>query len=184
MPKVKTSKEDIIKKVLSVFKQKGYPNATISVLAKACELEKAHLYYYFKNKEDLMREVLLYLKEDTYNKILSQAYIDAEDASLRLSTVLKGLEKLYLEVSTGCLMANTIIQTPDSNSNFMDVAQDFCNQLIDTISHLYQERYSEKYARGKAEQAVQDMYGGLVFSQIFGDDQYFLRALNRIKKKV
>lgn len=184
MPKIKTSKEEIITKVLSVFKQKGYPSATISMLAKSCGLEKAHLYYYFKNKEDLMREVLLHLKESTYNNILSRAYIESEDASDRLATILKELEKLYLDINTGCLMANTIIQTPDKEIDFMDIAQSFCTQLIDAISHLYQERYSEKYARGKAEQAVQDMYGGLIFAQIYGDDQYFIRALNRIKKKV
>lgn len=184
MPKIKTSKDEIIQKVLSVFKQKGYPNATISMLAKSCGLEKAHLYYYFKNKEDLMREVLLYLKENTYTNILSKAYEETTDASERLTLILKELENLYLDINTGCLMANTIIQIPDKEINFLNIAQSFCTQLIDAIAHLYQERYSEKYARGKAEQAVQDMYGGLIFAQIFEDDQYFIRALNRIKKKV
>lgn len=184
MPKIKTSKEELIEKSLAIFKTNGYPATSISMLAKACGVEKAHLYYYFKNKEDLMLEVLLYLKQQASENIFNIAYNENLEYSDRLEQVLDALKVFYKEVKLGCLMTNTILQTLYERTVFSTVAQQFCSELIDCIAHLYQDRYSAKYAIGKAEQAVQDMYGGLVFAQIYNDDTYLDRALKRVKKKV
>ncbi|BDS14414.1 TetR/AcrR family transcriptional regulator [Aureispira anguillae] len=184
MPKIKTSKLELIQKSLIVFKNNGYQATSISMLAKACDVEKAHLYYYFKNKEDLMFEVLNYLKEDATEHILSIAYDESINYSDRLEKLLEALKNFYKETQLGCLMTNTVLQTLYKQKNFSTVAQEFCSNLIEAIAHLYQDRYSPKYAIGKAEQAVQDMYGGLIFAQIYEDHAYLDRALKRIKKKV
>lgn len=184
MPKIKTSKQELIQKSLTVFKNYGYQATSISKLANACNVEKAHLYYYFKNKEDLMFEVLNYLKEKVISEILSIAYNDSLSYSKRLQMLLEALKSFYKETKLGCLMTNTVLQTLYEQKIFNEVAQEFCSNLIQAIAHLYQDRYSPKYALGKAEQAVQDMYGGLIFAQIYKDEAYLDRALNRIKKKV
>lgn len=184
MPKIKTSKTELIQKSLAVFKANGYPTTTIAMLAKACDVEKAHLYYYFKNKEDLMLEVLQYLQKQATENIFSLAYDENKTYSQRLSLVLNALKAFYKETKIGCLMSNTIIQTLSEKEDFSSLAQNFCTQLINTIAHLYQDRYSVKYALGKAEQAVQDLYGGLFFAQIYKDEAYLERAIKRIQKKV
>ena len=184
MPKIKTSKEELIEKSFQVFKSHGYPATTISMLAKACGVEKAHLYYYFKSKEDIMLEVLMHLKGRAEDEIWHFAYDESVSYSERLQKVLDALKSFYMEVKMGCLMTNTVLQTLYENNVFNVHAQDFCTKLIEVIGHLYQDRYSLNYAVGKAEQAVQDMYGGIVFAQIFKDENYFFRALKRIKKKV
>lgn len=184
MPKIKTSKEELIQKSLVVFKANGYPTTSIAMLAKACGVEKAHLYYYFKNKEDLMSEVLIHLQQHTSKHIFSIAYDESLTYSQRLSLVLSNLKDFYKETKLGCLMSNTILQTLSGKENFNSLAQNFYTELINTIAHLYQDRYSVKYAIGKAEQAVQDLYGGLLFAQIYKDEAYLDRALHRIKKKV
>lgn len=154
------------------------------MLAAACNVEKAHLYYYFKNKEDIMLEVLKYLKQQTENNILSLAYDDSVDDSERLEHLLSNLKDFYNETKLGCLLTNTVLQTLYEKDVFSNIAQSFYKELIRAIAHLYEARYSPKYAIGKAEQAVQDIYGGLIFAQIFNDGTYLDNALKRVKKKV
>lgn len=184
MPKIVTSKEELIERSLEVFKSTGYPATSMAMLAKACGVEKAHLYYYFKSKEDLMVEVLCHLEQRAQEEIFTIAYQEELPYGERLERLLQELEAFYKEVKTGCLMTNTIIQTLYDRDVFTSIAQRFCTALIEAVAHLYQDRYSASYATGKAEQAVQDLYGGLIFAQIYNDDNYLFRALKRIKKKV
>lgn len=184
MPKIKTSKEELIELCYKTFKSTGYPTASIATLATACNVEKAHLYYYFKNKEDIMLEVLQYIKNKVETEVFSIAYEEELEFSQRLNALLEKLKNFYKEVEIGCLMTNTVIQTLYGNDNYAKLTQDFISKLTHAIAHLYQDRYSANYAIGKAEQAVQDLYGGLIFAQIYKDDSYLEKALNRVKKKL
>ena len=51
---------DIINAAEKVFFAKGYDNVTMDEIAKEAEVNKALLYYYFKNKEALFFAVNLY----------------------------------------------------------------------------------------------------------------------------
>lgn len=184
MPKIKTSKVELIQKSLIVFKINGYSKTSISKLAEACNIEKAHFYYYFKNKEDLMYEVLSYFKEQVTTNVLSIAYNETLDEGERLNQLLDGLMGIYQEEKIGCLITNTILQTLYDFDSFVHLAQEFCENLIESISLLYQARYSKSYAKEKGKQAVQDMYGGLIFAQIYQDVSYLTQAIHRIKKKI
>lgn len=184
MPKVKTSKEELIKSSLETFKMHGFPATSMSMLAKAAGVEKAHLYYYFKNKEDLMLEVLLYLNQYTSKYILSIAYQEELSSSERINQLLTKLKKFYKEYKLGCLMTNTVLQTLYEKDIFSNVAKKFCDDLIAAVAHLYEDRYSPKYALGKAKQAVQDMYGGMIFTQIYKDEKFLDDAIARISKKL
>lgn len=57
----KTEKErNIILAAAKIFKKYGYQKTTLREIGKAVGMNKASLYYYFKNKEDLFLEVLLH----------------------------------------------------------------------------------------------------------------------------
>ena len=57
------SKEEIILKLISVFRYYGYEGATISLLSEATGLKKASLYYHFQGgKEEMAKAVLDYVK--------------------------------------------------------------------------------------------------------------------------
>ena len=61
------SKALIITHAKSLFSEKGYASASMDELAKRCGLNKAMVFYYFKNKKGLyeavMREVLVEIQE-------------------------------------------------------------------------------------------------------------------------
>ena len=52
------SKALIISSAIQLFSQKGYASASMDELAKLCGLNKAMVFYYFKNKKGLYEAVM------------------------------------------------------------------------------------------------------------------------------
>lgn len=64
MPRVipeykEAAKEKIIQSAFQVFTKKGYQTATMDDIAKEVGVSKAALYQYFKNKKELLNEIVL-----------------------------------------------------------------------------------------------------------------------------
>lgn len=75
---------DILKSAAAAFRRRGYHGASVDEIASALEMTKGNLYYYFRNKEEILfachdysLDVLLGLLEDV------QASSAAPDAKLR-----------------------------------------------------------------------------------------------------
>ena len=54
----KEREQKIFDAALEVFQQKGFATAKLSEIAKAADLNQSLLHYYFRNKENLFKEVL------------------------------------------------------------------------------------------------------------------------------
>ena len=184
MPKIITSKEEILEKVVPVFLQYGYNNASIAMLAEACGLQKAHIYYYFASKEALMVAVLESVLLRAELLLFLPAMDSSINKSIRLQSFLTAFEDFFSNQNLGNILVNTILQTIGMDTPFKEIAQKFYQKLIDSIAHLYEERYSPSYAINKAEQAVQDLQGSIMMSQIFNEPSFFKSALKRVGKKV
>lgn len=59
----------IIKEATKLFRAKGYSDTTIRDIANACQLKSASLFHHFKNKEDILVEVMLKTIEKTTEQI-------------------------------------------------------------------------------------------------------------------
>ena len=57
-------KEEIIKKALKLFLQKGYEKASLNDIALEVGISKPGVYYYFANKDKLFHEVLSYFNRE------------------------------------------------------------------------------------------------------------------------
>lgn len=57
-------KEEIIKKALKLFLQKGYEKASLNDIAREVGISKPGVYYYFASKDALFREVLSYFMHE------------------------------------------------------------------------------------------------------------------------
>ena len=65
-------KKFIINRAQELFSKFGYLKTTIDDIAHACRMGKASLYHYFKNKEDIFREVVI-KEENILNTKIKQA---------------------------------------------------------------------------------------------------------------
>lgn len=53
----KNTKEIIVKRALEIFNEKGSHSVTTNHIADACGISPGNLYYHFKNKEEIIREI-------------------------------------------------------------------------------------------------------------------------------
>ena len=54
-------KEQILASAINIINQRGYAGATMEEIAAALQMTKGSLYYYFKNKSDLMYQCHIYV---------------------------------------------------------------------------------------------------------------------------
>jgi TetR/AcrR family transcriptional regulator, transcriptional repressor for nem operon len=182
MPVVKTSKEEVVIKALQIIRQRGYANASMTDLAKACDIQPSHFYYYFKNKEDLMSEIL----NLTHKYFKERIMVYTDDATLspleKLEKIFQKYEKAMNHGSGGCIMGNTILETAHDDPPFLPIIKLFFEDFLIALSKIYQSKYTEGYARDLAEQVVQDIEGGVMLSQLYKDDRYMKSAFQRALK--
>ena len=66
--KTKKKKEEIIQSATSIIERKGFHNTTMEDIAAKLLMTKGSLYYYFKNKQDLLfQSQVLLLEQSIYN---------------------------------------------------------------------------------------------------------------------
>ena len=181
MPKVVTSRKEIIKHSRKLFLDNGYHATSISMLSEACAIQKAHFYYYFKNKEALMKAVLdstrFYFQKEVYEKIIDQEI----PSSKILEEVLQEFEKTYIKLG-GCIIGNTILETAHLSS-FQAELIGFMDDLAEVLRELYYLKYDGDHekAQRKTWQTIQDIQGGIMLMRLYSEDQFLKAAINRAK---
>jgi len=66
------SRQIIITHAIELFSQKGYASASMDTLASRCRLNKAMVFYYFKNKKGLYEAVMREVLEEIQRTIIEE----------------------------------------------------------------------------------------------------------------
>lgn len=180
MPKIVTSKEEIIEKSSMLFLHHGYFATSISMLSEACDIQKAHFYYYFKSKEDLMRSVLkatnAYFQKEVYLKTI-ESDIPSNEI---LAQILSKIEETYSKMG-GCIIGNTILET-SSQGIFKNELSNFINNLKEVLTELYYLKFNDlDMAKTKSMATIQDIQGGLMMMRLNNEVSYLQKAIERAK---
>ncbi len=64
------NKNDIIELTINLIASKSVASVSMRDIAKAAEIDTSTLYYYFKNKEDLMFQIIIHINEKMQNELL------------------------------------------------------------------------------------------------------------------
>ncbi len=184
MPKVKTSKEEVLQKVVETIRKKGIANSSMSDLAKQCDIQKSHFYYYFDSKDTLIKEVLATVNSYmTYNmnKALNDESLTTSEKLDRINSLIK---KLFLTYDGGCVMANTALESAHANPKYFEEIRLFFEKFIDGLKHLLAENHPPQSAQYLAEQIVQDIEGGILLMRVYNNPKYLLNAIGRMSKLI
>ncbi|WP_025740225.1 TetR/AcrR family transcriptional regulator [Aquimarina pacifica] len=181
MPIVKTSKEEVLKKVIPILRIRGVQNSTMNELSKACGIQKSHFYYYFSNKEELIKEVLI----TVHNYFTHNFFKIVNSESLLVSQKMTRIKELFLKIFStqngGCIMANTALETIHLNPSYKKEIQLFFKDFILGIQLLLKEKKTPKESLLLAEQIVQDIEGGILLTLIYEDTKYVKNAIRRME---
>ncbi|MCL4479333.1 MAG: TetR/AcrR family transcriptional regulator [Deltaproteobacteria bacterium] len=81
-------KQDIIEAAIKVFSEKGFYETSVQDIAKIVEMGVGTIYKYFKNKDDLYYNAILY-KFEGFDKLLSEKLVDNKTFIDQLTTIVK-----------------------------------------------------------------------------------------------
>jgi TetR/AcrR family transcriptional regulator, biofilm operon repressor len=97
MNKKELAKDKIGKVAMQCFAKYGLDKTTLDDIAKAVGLNKASLYYYYKNKEDIFLEVAIKEGQDFLNALQAKV-LEKKGTSQRISFYLHGRTNYYKNV--------------------------------------------------------------------------------------
>jgi AcrR family transcriptional regulator len=87
---------DILKSAAKAFRRLGYHGATVEEIAAALHMNKGNLYYYFKNKEEILYACHQY-SLDRLLQLLAEAEDTREKADAKLRRIIHGAVHLILD---------------------------------------------------------------------------------------
>lgn len=95
--KKESAKEKIMKVATSLFAKKGFDAATVDEIALKAKVNKALIYYYFKNKDDLLTKIFdsfmeegLVRFQELFAKMESKEVFDSRDRVGEMMKILLG----------------------------------------------------------------------------------------------
>jgi AcrR family transcriptional regulator len=174
-------KDTILKKSRKAFREHGYTNTSISLLASICQLSKSHFYYYFDSKETLMEEVLnMELKYFT-EEVFSLAYEEAFSPRKRLKKMFKQLDNSFCKNNDGSLMAITIFHSSgESSKRFFPIARTFYSEWEKALFFIFSTRFNSKKSRKLTLAAMLQVEGALLFLLMNNDPQYLHETMEHL----
>jgi len=109
LPKSARKRFEILKSAAAVFRRRGYYGASVDEIASALNMTKGNLYYYFKNKEEILFVCHDYAL-DTILERLKEVERSADPPDRKVHELITGFVHLFIDVLQG--MAWTIDVEP------------------------------------------------------------------------
>lgn len=151
------SKEKIITNAKILFSDKGFNATSMDELASMCDLNKAMIFYYFKNKQGLFEAVM--------KEVLEEIYITIKEENKNQKKPLEGLESFITTYATfACehpyLPSLLLKELSDSGSVVPE-------QLFSNMRQLF-ELFSDILERGEKEGCFSDVIPMILYFMVLG----------------
>lgn len=183
MPKAKIDRKTLLRNSLSVFKVKGYAAASMNEIAAANGILKGSIYHYIDSKEDLMKEILIALKDHYVNKVFSKAFDESLSPVERLHELAQRAEEIFMFEEGGDFFVNIGLEINKSNETFAAIIKAFFSEWIKTLQHLYSFVMNGDDAKLKAETTVAEIEGAVILMKLLNDPNYLHRTNANLLKE-
>ncbi|MEN9869963.1 MAG: hypothetical protein RLZZ171_946 [Cyanobacteriota bacterium] len=177
------SKEQVILKLIPVFRQYGYEGTSLSMLSKATGLGKASLYHHFaQGKQGMATAVMDYIANRFEEKIL-RLLRSSDTHEERILLMCQALDDYYAHGNNNCFLA--IMSWGEADKLFHDQVKQRLEIWIDAVTQVLIEAGIEpKIARERSQDAIIEIQGALILVRILDEPAIFTRILNNMPKKL
>ncbi|WP_342431383.1 TetR/AcrR family transcriptional regulator [Neobacillus sp. FSL H8-0543] len=134
--KIAKKKEEILRSAAEVLAEKGYHGTTMEEIAAKLLMTKGSMYYYFKNKDDLLYHCHQMIMEISLERI-EEVY----KSDLNPIEKLRGAIKGHIMLATSEKSMFMVMDKP--NQNFTDVQLQEVLELRKTYSHYFDRIINE-----------------------------------------
>ena len=173
------SKEEVITKLVPVFRHYGYEGTTVSRLSEATGLKKASLYHHFRGGKEQMAEAVLECISDWIEDHVFAPLQSEQPASDRIKAMIQGIDKFYEGGKTPCVLA--VMSVGEADHLFHQQLEQSLTKWLDTLSEVVEATGVEPVqARQRAEDAMILIQGALVLVRVTQDTKLFQRTLSKL----
>lgn len=179
MPAALASKDEIIDRLFTVFRDRGFEAASLADLSKATGLGKSSLYHYFPQGKEQMAEAVLHRAEALIDSAILEAAQSAEPLKTRVRRIASAIEAFYDGGRTACVLGQ--LSGSAIGPNARHSLQEAFAHWINAIAVLAVESgMSPVRARNFAEDWVARIQGALILQAANGSTGVFDRALRSL----
>lgn len=179
MPASLMSKDEVIVKLVKVFRQHGYDGATLARLSEATKLGRASLYHHFPQGKREMATAVLNHMNNWLNECVLMPLRGSGTPKDRLYEMSTSLDKFYSHGQEACLLA--MLTIGESHDLFYAQIRKALNLWIDTLAEVLVEAGIKlDQARNRSEDAIIQIQGALVLARGLGNTAPFERVVRRL----
>lgn len=181
MPAAQLSRDEVVERLLGVFRRLGYDGASLAELSKATGLGRSSLYHYFPGGKDDMVSAVLDLVERSLRDAGLAPLRGPGTVEERLRAMLRNTEEFYEGGRAGCVLG--ALSLGGAREQFRSRLRDIFSLWISELARVLEEGgLRPALARERAEDAIVEIQGALVLAGGMGEPAPFKRALKRLSK--
>ena len=176
----KTSKEEILKNSIKLFKINGYYNTSMANIAAECGLIKGSIYHHFKSKDEIGLESLKYIHQSFEDEIYEVAYRNDLDDKEKIKLFVKRIDDYFLHSEGGCLLGNLALEVSSENILFKDEIRAYFLAWENALMFILQNTYSKEVAKELAKEYVALTQGSIMMMTLYNETQSYLKVGQQI----
>ena len=174
-----TSKEEIVDRLFTVFRDRGFEGASLADLSRATGLGRSSLYHYFPEGKDQMAAAVLARAEVVIDRQIFQAAQAPELLRTRVRKIVSALEQMYSGGRTPCVLGQ--LATARIGSSARESLRNSLEHWTVAIAKLAHDGgMQEARARDFAEDWVARLQGALIVQAANGNTGAFERVLKAL----
>jgi TetR/AcrR family transcriptional regulator, lmrAB and yxaGH operons repressor len=179
MPAALMPKDEILSRLMALFREHGYDGTSMSDISAATGLGKSSIYHHFPGGKQQMAAAALEHLAATLDPVL-ESLGDRRPPRAKLDALLGALDDFYQGGRAACLLER-LTASVDRTRLARPLAASF-RSLLGAFEKLSQEAGVDRAeARRRAEDAVVRIEGSLIVAAGTGDPQVFRRAMETIR---
>ena len=179
MRRAALSREEMLERLLEVFREHGYEGASIVDLMQAIGLQKGSLYHHFPGGKAEMADAVLAHVEALFEAMVFAPLRLAPHPADGLAAMNRALERYFASGTKVCLPA--LIGLGSARDRFGQAIEGFFRRwLAALVETLVRAGVPPGQAAIDAERMVAEIQGGIVLARALGRPEPFLRALTRV----
>jgi TetR/AcrR family transcriptional regulator, lmrAB and yxaGH operons repressor len=176
-------KEEVVARLMQVFRREGYDGASLARLSEATGLGRSSLYHHFPRGKEDMAAAVLGLSRARVVQLVLEPLAAAGSARSRLEAMTRGFSEFYDTGRDACLIELFGVGT--TGVQFVPHLTKSIAVLVGAISAvLIEAGQPEAQARRRAEDAIISIQGSLVLSRAGGSTAVFHRILGELPDRL
>lgn len=179
MPAALASKDEIVERLFTVFRDRGFDGASLADLSRATGLGKSSLYHHFPGGKEQMAQAVLERATALIDTAIFNVARAPQPLKVRVRKIVAALDQMFAGGRASCVLGQL------SSASFGADARQGLRQAfahwIEAIDKLAAESgMSRAHARSFAEDWVARLQGALILQAATGDTAPFTRAMDAL----